>query len=103
MVWLYRSPIQWGREAFYSVQIISTCLRGLRGRGGGFSTRGLTIEAIGWRSYSVAMHVCYEVHEEEGGGRKEGKEIMTNKKKRRKSGDEERKMWSEFGRVLRGR
>jgi hypothetical protein len=34
------------------------------------STRGLTIEAIGWRTYGVAMsmHVCYEVHEEAGGG-----------------------------------
>jgi hypothetical protein len=48
----------------------------------------------------VAMHVCYEVHEEEGGGRKEGKDIMTDKKEKKgKSGDEERKIWSEFGRV----
>jgi hypothetical protein len=39
LVWLYRSPIQVGKEGvFYLPMVITTCLRGARGWGGGKST-----------------------------------------------------------------
>jgi hypothetical protein len=82
--------------------MISTCLCGLRERGGGgISTRGLTtvIGKMTYRSYARLLRGAGEGGG--GGGRRERKKIVTVKKEKKgKSGDKKRKMRSEFGRVL---